>query len=47
VQWTEMIPYGETRNYVQRVLENYQVYRHILSGGKAPLQAEQALITKK
>jgi soluble lytic murein transglycosylase len=44
IQWTEMIPFGETRNYVQRVLENYHVYRHILSGGKAILQAEQALI---
>ncbi len=43
IQWTEMIPYGETRNYVQRVLENYQVYRYLLSGGKAKLQAEQAL----
>ena len=43
IQWTEMIPYGETRNYVQRVLENYHVYRHLLSGGKAKLEAEQAL----
>jgi soluble lytic murein transglycosylase len=27
VDWVESIPYGETRNYVQRVLENLQVYR--------------------
>jgi soluble lytic murein transglycosylase len=27
VDWIELIPYGETRNYVQRVLENLQVYR--------------------
>lgn len=27
VDWVEMIPYSETRNYVQRVLENLQVYR--------------------
>jgi soluble lytic murein transglycosylase len=27
VDWIEEIPYGETRNYVQRVLENLQVYR--------------------
>ena len=44
VQWTEMIPFGETRNYVQRVMENYHVYRHLLSGGKATLQANEALM---
>jgi soluble lytic murein transglycosylase len=27
VDWVEAIPYSETRNYVQRVLENLQVYR--------------------
>lgn len=27
IDWMESIPYGETRNYVQRVLENLQVYR--------------------
>jgi len=27
VTWIEMIPYNETRNYVQRVLENLQIYR--------------------
>ncbi|WP_398479749.1 lytic transglycosylase domain-containing protein [Tardiphaga sp.] len=27
VDWVERIPYAETRNYVQRVLENLQVYR--------------------
>src|SRR6185312_7269985 len=27
VDWIESIPYAETRNYVQRVLENLQVYR--------------------
>jgi soluble lytic murein transglycosylase len=26
VDWVEAIPYGETRNYVQRVLENAVVY---------------------
>lgn len=28
VDWVELIPYGETRNYVQRVIENLQVYRY-------------------
>lgn len=32
VDWVEFIPFSETRNYVQRVLENTQVYRHRLSG---------------
>jgi soluble lytic murein transglycosylase len=27
VDWIESIPVGETRNYVQRVLENLQIYR--------------------
>lgn len=27
VDWVEQIPFGETRDYVQRVLENYQVYK--------------------
>jgi soluble lytic murein transglycosylase len=25
--WIELIPFGETRNYVQRVIENVVVYR--------------------
>lgn len=32
VNWIERIPYGETRNYVQRVMENLQVYKQRLSG---------------
>jgi soluble lytic murein transglycosylase len=27
IDWVESIPVNETRNYVQRVLENLQVYR--------------------
>jgi soluble lytic murein transglycosylase len=27
IDWVERIPFAETRNYVQRVLENLQVYR--------------------
>ncbi|HJK86666.1 MAG TPA: lytic transglycosylase domain-containing protein [Candidatus Megaira endosymbiont of Nemacystus decipiens] len=30
LNWIEMIPYAETRNYVQRVIENLEVYRSIL-----------------
>ena len=34
VDWIERIPFGETRNYVQRVIEGYNVYRQDL--GAAP-----------
>ncbi|WP_376092178.1 hypothetical protein ACE7GA_23115 [Roseomonas sp. CCTCC AB2023176] len=27
VDWIELIPFSETRNYVQRVVENVMVYR--------------------
>jgi soluble lytic murein transglycosylase len=29
IDWIEKIPFAETRNYVQRVLENLQVYRQL------------------
>ena len=32
VDWIELIPFAETRNYVQRVMENLQVYRYRLAG---------------
>jgi soluble lytic murein transglycosylase len=34
IDWIESIPYGETRNYVQRVMENIQVYRERLDGSR-------------
>jgi soluble lytic murein transglycosylase len=37
IDWIEMIPVNETRNYVQRILESLQVYRARLNGGEAPL----------
>jgi soluble lytic murein transglycosylase len=33
VDWVERIPFAETRNYVQRILENMQVYRARFGGG--------------
>ena len=30
LDWIELIPFYETRNYVQRVLENLQIYRSII-----------------
>jgi soluble lytic murein transglycosylase len=38
VDWIEAIPFTETRNYVQRVLENTQVYRNRLAGKDQPLR---------
>jgi len=32
VDWIELIKFKETRNYVQRVLENVNVYRYLLNG---------------
>jgi soluble lytic murein transglycosylase len=35
VDWVERIPFAETRNYVQRVMENLQVYRVRFDTGAA------------
>jgi soluble lytic murein transglycosylase len=37
IDWVESIPLTETRNYVQRIIENIQIYRAKLAGGHAPL----------
>ncbi|WP_375460129.1 lytic transglycosylase domain-containing protein [uncultured Enterovirga sp.] len=37
VDWVERIPFSETRNYVQRVMENLQVYRRRLDARSALL----------
>jgi soluble lytic murein transglycosylase len=38
VDWIESIPFAETRNYVQRVLENLQVYRSRLNGNRSKME---------
>ena len=43
IDWVEIIPFDETRNYVQRVLENLQVYRLLLSKTKVALGLERDL----
>jgi soluble lytic murein transglycosylase len=41
VDWVELIPFSETRNYVQRIMENLQVYRARFSGGtKLQIEAD-------
>lgn len=42
VDWVEQIPFSETRNYVQRIMENLQVYRARFGGGSR-LQIEADL----
>ena len=37
LDWVENIPFGETRNYVERVLENMEVYKNRLAGRDMPL----------
>jgi soluble lytic murein transglycosylase len=43
IDWVERIPFSETRNYVQRVMENLQVYRHRLGGDRSALLTESEL----
>lgn len=43
IDWVEKIPFSETRNYVQRVLENTQVYRARRNGNVAPVTIDQNL----
>ncbi len=38
VNWIELIKFKETRNYVQRVLENANVYKYMLSGESVELE---------
>ncbi|MEW6091734.1 MAG: hypothetical protein AB1647_12500, partial [Pseudomonadota bacterium] len=43
VDWIESIPFSETRNYVQRVMENLEVYRGRLNGAPQPIRIDQDL----
>lgn len=43
IDWVERIPFDETRNYVQRVLENTQAYRFRLKAPKLAMNLAQDL----
>jgi soluble lytic murein transglycosylase len=43
IDWVESIPFSETRNYVQRVMENMQVYRARRNGNQSKNQIYQDL----
>ena len=40
VDWIELIPFTETRNYVQRIMENLQVYRARLGEPALVIEAD-------
>jgi soluble lytic murein transglycosylase len=40
IDWIELIPIAETRNYVQRVLENMQIYRARLGDPRLMIEAD-------
>lgn len=41
IDWIETIPFNETRNYVQRVIEGLQVYRSRISGTPTPFRVKE------
>jgi len=43
IDWIEKIPYRETRNYVQRVIENLHVYRHLIKTDSIQFNPESEL----
>ncbi|WP_348771440.1 lytic transglycosylase domain-containing protein [Azospirillum sp. SYSU D00513] len=43
VDWIELIPFSETRNYVQRVMEAMLVYRARIQGSRADLNLDKEL----
>lgn len=47
VDWIEMIPVDETRNYIDRVLENLQVYRERLNGTEVAMGIAQDVLRRR
>lgn len=43
IDWVEFVPFSETRNYIHRVMENIQVYRHRLSGQPEEIRLSEDL----
>ncbi|MFC7703089.1 transglycosylase SLT domain-containing protein [Plastorhodobacter daqingensis] len=37
IDWVEMVPFTETRNYIMRVMESRMIYRARLAGGPVPI----------
>ena len=47
VDWIELIPFSETRNYVQRVVEGLQIYRQRLAKTPVPLSLDDDLRSRR
>ena len=47
VDWVERIPFSETRNYVQRVMENLAVYRVRFEGSMMAAKADARVVTRE
>jgi soluble lytic murein transglycosylase len=47
VDWVERIPFSETRNYVQRVMENLQVYRVRFETTAIASKTDQLVVTQE
>ena len=43
IDWVELIPFSETRNYVQRVMENLHIYRQLINGTEIAFSPETLL----
>jgi soluble lytic murein transglycosylase len=43
IDWIETIPFAETRNYVQRVMEGLHVYRARINGAASPIRLTRDL----
>lgn len=43
IDWIELIPFSETRNYVQRVLENLHIYRELAADNQMAFNPEALL----
>ena len=43
IDWIELIPFEETRNYVQRVIENLHVYRYRMAKTEVAFTPERDL----
>ena len=47
VDWVERIPFSETRNYVQRVMENLAVYRVRFEGSMMAAKTDARVVTQE
>ena len=43
IDWIELIPFSETRNYVQRVIENLHIYRELINDAEIAFAPEALL----